>query len=39
MVLKLVSLDNYFFDFFTEVQIWYEKTLEFGLGHSFRKLK
>ena len=31
--------DNYIFDLFTVVQIWYCKTFEFGLGSSFRKVK
>ena len=38
-VLKFVLHDNYFFDIFFKVQIWYYKTFEFGLGHSFRKIK
>ena len=36
---KLDLLDNYFWTFFTEVQIWYWKTFKFGLRHFFRKVK
>ena len=38
-MIKFVLLDNYFSDFFTEVQIWYWKHLKFDLGHVFRKIK
>ena len=31
--LKLVLPHNYFPDLFPEVQIWYRKPFEFGLGH------
>ena len=38
-VLQFALHDNYFFDLFIEVQIWYCKTFKFGLGHCFRKIK
>ena len=34
--LKFVLLDNYFPDLFTEVQIWYLKPFNFGLGRFFK---
>ena len=38
-VLKFVLLDSFFFDLFTEVQIWYCKAFQFGLGRSFTMIK
>ena len=37
--LKFVSVDNYFPDLFTEVQIWHWKPFKFGQGRFSRKIK
>ena len=38
-VLKVVLLDNYFPDLFSNVQIWYWKPFKFGEGAFFKEIK
>ena len=36
-MIKLVILDNYLSDLFTEVKVWYWKPLKFGQGRDIRR--